>query len=186
MDQSPDDTAVHYLAKRIYTASKISTLLNAYAAAGLFLSLGGFGYIAYSRLNIQLDPQERIALVCGIGGAFFSILTFFLSLYRRNSLERERERYEQYNAMARFIEAWSVFEGASKKVAFGDEAEKHRSVRETLSVLRSEGKLTSSELFELEELLRIRNSLVHGSQGIAVNTIKDALERLIAVMTKII
>ncbi|MHA0330222.1 hypothetical protein [Sphingomonas melonis] len=183
-NQSSDST-LQYLAARLSSGSRVSRLLSLYAASGALMAVLGFGYLAYSRLKIELSAEDQVALIAGIGGTVFAVLSYALQSYRKNLMEAQAHQYEQYSLMAKFLDAWDAFERESKRAAFGEAADDTHSIRETLAVLRKDGKMMPSDIFEAEELLRVRNSLVHGSRMVGGEAVRDALERVISILSRI-
>lgn len=185
MDDFTEDSAANHLRKRVSLSLRVSAILRIYGVFGVLISVGAIGYLAYSRLNLRLTDSEQIALVLAIAGALIAVLSFAGLVLRRSALEREDRMQRQYAALSKFIEAWKSFEESSRRAAFGHGDDSPRSIRDTLSKLRSDGTFSPSDIFEIEELLRLRNALVHGSQHQSPELISEALERLIGFITKV-
>lgn len=186
MDQRPVQETTDLIARRVEVHRRVNTLLVFYAASGAILSVIGFGFLLYSSLDVRLSFEETAALVAAVMGATISILSYALMSFRRGAINRDYDLHSRHKTVGRFLEAWRKLEEVSRHAAYGESAlESPLSIREVIAALKRAGKLTVEDVFELEELLRLRNSLVHGSTVPPRTTIDDALNRVIDLLTKL-
>lgn len=185
-EEFTDSAALSYYQKRIRVGRKLSLILRAYFLMGLLLAVGGAGFVAYSKLKITLAPDEQAALAVAFMGVIMAIASYGYLSYRQAIYERDLQEFTQHRAVGRFIEAWVRFEEASKNVAFssGDEPER-TNLREILAQLRRQGKFTTADVIEAEDLLQLRNALVHGLRSYPAEDLDAALAKLLNLLTKV-
>lgn len=184
-EDTSESAAVGYYQRRIRMGERMGIVLKLYAYLGILSFLFGAGFLVYSKLKINLTYDEMLALGISFTGALISVLSYGMLSYRKALYERDVARFAEHQAVGRFIDAWARFEDAISTAAFGAYPSKRFNFREALSRLRSEGKLSVHDQIEADDLLQMRNSLVHGARRFPVSELEKALDQLVSLITRL-
>lgn len=185
-ENAPQFAAISYYQKRIRVGERLTFLLRVYGYIGIIAVIFGSGFLLYSKLKINLTTDETLALGIAFTGAFISVLSFGFLSYRKAIYDRDVARFAEHQTVGRFIDAWARFEEASSVAAFGGYSDEKRfNLRETLKRLKADGRLSVGDQIVADELLQIRNSLVHGTKRFPNEEIEKAIGHLVSLITKI-
>lgn len=184
MDDLHKERASAYLERRISLRLRMGDILRLYAALGVLISIFGIGYLVYSRLEVSLSQQDKLALLASLGGAMISIISASAAWYLKANSERSRLRYTQFRLATRFLETWGAFEEAAKRALAKDDTAEI-SVREILTQIRANPSVKSTDLVALDEALRVRNGLVHSPSSIDPEEVSEALNALLRLLATV-
>jgi hypothetical protein len=185
-DEPLDRTGIRYYQKRIRLGERMSLLLKAYAFAGIVAFLLGIGFLVYSKLRLSLSADETSALSISFVGILMTVISYGALSYRKAIYERDVALFAEHQSVGRFIDAWARFEEAITTAAFDPKVDETRvSIRETLRRLRSHGKLSTVDQITADELLQMRNSIVHGSRRFSTSELEKAIDQLVELITKV-
>lgn len=176
--EAQDKAAWQALKEREGTSWRLTLALRLYFVAGLILAIIGAGYLAFELLSVALRRSEILALTASVAGLLMAVLSWGLLAFRRESLHRRSERVQEYLLVARFIQAWAAFEEAARSRLNGDGMDS-RSMRSVLEALKRKGLIEPTDLIRIEELLQLRNAVVHTSVRLPREEIETAYQMLL-------
>lgn len=158
--EAQDRAAWQGLREREGTAWRLTLALKLYFVAGLVVAILGSGYLAFELLGGTLRKSELLALTASVAGLLMAVLSSALLAFRRELLQRRTEQVQEYLLLGRLIQAWAAFEEAARSHLDSKERD-IRSVRSVLDALKNKGLLEPTDLIRIEELLQLRNAIVH-------------------------
>lgn len=162
---------------------RLQLIFQLYVVFGALIGLLSIAYFFFLRLKVELNFEERTALLfAGVGFAISILSALFLFLRRqRNINELDRNRY--IGSASEFLLEWLRFEtiGREKLEATGKDFNR-MSVREIISTLLGSGALTAGDAAAIEEALRFRNFLVHSGKTLD----QEELSRMTQVLRNIV
>ncbi|HEY9091141.1 hypothetical protein [Parasphingorhabdus sp.] len=168
-------------------SSRLETVLRAYSYAGLLIFFGGILFFTFLRLDIDLSTSEGLALLSSLFGLLLAVLSTLLVYYRKQNLVSSTlVQHSDSFSEGNFIDAWQSFERASKNMAFNaDELDLNPSIRDTLEKLVKDNVISKNERWRLDEILNMRNSIVHRATKFDSNELQEGLDDLVKYISKV-
>lgn len=146
---------------------------------GLVLAIVGSGYLVYEIMRVSLQKSELLALTVSIAGLLMAVLSWAILVLRRELLQRRAERVHEYLLVGRFIQAWATFEETARLLVQRQEGDEHLSVRAILERLKREKVLKPTDLIRIDEILQLRNAMVHSGVVVPTKEIENAYQMLL-------
>lgn len=171
---------------RLRRRIKVELFLRMYAYVGATISIVAIGYLIYSSLGINLNSQEQFALALSLTGAALSIFSFAMISFRKSRTYSIASVVADSSAEERFLNAWQMFEAASFETAWGNEiVDTRHSLRETFAQLVEQQIFTEEDRARAESLLSLRNSIVHRTNSMSADDVREGLEDVVTMLTKV-
>lgn len=167
------------LRERRGSSWRLTLALRIYSIVGLLFAIIGGGYLAFEILSVSLRKSELLALTAAVAGLLMTVLSSALLVLRRELAQRQSQQVQEYLLIGRFIQAWAAFEESARLRLGGDERVSPRSVRSVLDLLRTKRVLEPIDLIQIEELLQLRNAIVHTGVHIPREQIERGYEALL-------
>lgn len=158
---------------------RLTLTLKIYFIFGLVTAIIGSGYLAFEFLSVSLRPKELLALTASVAGLLMAVFSWASLAIRRELLQRRTERVHEYLLLGRFIQAWAVFEETARSLIQGTEYDKPLAVRSILEALRREQLLQPTDFIRIEEILQLRNAIVHSGVTVPRQEIENAYQMLL-------
>jgi uncharacterized protein YutE (UPF0331/DUF86 family) len=158
---------------------RLTLALKFYSVAGLVLAIIGSGYLVFELLSVSLRKSELLALTASVAGLLMAVLSWALLGFRREMLQRRTDRVHEYLLVGRFIQAWAAFEESARSRLGEDEMGTSRSVRGVLEALKRKRLLEPTDFVRVEELLQLRNAIVHTGVNIPREEIENGYQILL-------
>lgn len=178
----------HKTSMMVKKTSLILRIMNFYAYLGALITVMAFGYLVFNTMQINLNSSERLALFFGIAGAFLSISSLALVKFRKVETLRRLEEFERIEIADRYLSTWSELERVILEASNDEKRSdvKLKSIRDAIKILRAENKINVIDTITFDELMQLRNSLVHNSNYISSNKIDESLKTMVSIITKLI
>lgn len=173
---------VRAINKSLWERGKISRrltiTLKLYVGIGLFIAIIGSGYLMFTELDIDLSPAGQFAVTAIVVGLTIALLAALLLLARHELVQLRMDTFNEYLLIGRFVQAWSAFEDAARSLVQIDSDENY-SLRRLLESLRTQKILEPVDLIRIEEILQLRNAVIHSGMKIPKNEIENAYQVLL-------
>jgi hypothetical protein len=135
-----------------------------YAVIGALVGIFSSAYYFVRKLQIDLSSEDRLILLVAGSGFAISIVSFAYLFLRRQTTRSRLTRARHVNSASDFLAQWLRFEEMGKRnLEAAGTVFNRASIRDIVAGLLGAGILKEPDLALVEEALRFRNTLVHGS-----------------------
>jgi hypothetical protein len=143
-------------------------------------------YFLLSVFHVTLSAEQRVALtIAGIGASVALISRWFVTILRER-LRYEDATHAKGDELINLISTWARFEELSKSaLGLEDSDVNRRSPRAIFYRLRDEGRLTESDIENLDQAIQIRNQVVHSTEPVPIEAVRHARHTLRELMRKL-
>jgi len=143
-------------------SSQLELLLHVYIAAGSLMTVGALIYFGFSFLKVDLTINQRMSLMTAGAGAFVTVLSLVMLVYRRKRDTLRAESFRVAELDYDLVTEWSKFESVGRRVLEEKGIKfNSRSPRSIVSTLESNSLIPKDLAREISMALDIRNKVVH-------------------------
>jgi uncharacterized protein YutE (UPF0331/DUF86 family) len=130
--------------------------------------------------------EQQIALtVAGTGLAVSLFSRWFVTVSRERTIYTAA-KLEDQRRLLELIQTWTDFEAISKEaLRLEDDDVNRRSPKAIIQRLRKEGRLSDSDVSNLERAIQVRNAVVHSKASVPPEMVRDAMQKLSDIMEKL-
>jgi hypothetical protein len=158
---------------------RLTLTLKVYFVIGLVVTIIGSGYLVFELLSVSLRSNELLALTASVAGLLMAVFSWASLTLRRELLQRRTDQVHEYLLLGRFVQAWAAFEETARSLVQAKEGDNALSVRAILDGLRRERLLQPTDFIRIEEILQLRNAIVHSGVTVPRQEIENAYQMLL-------
>lgn len=165
----------------LQSKSNVERILTIYLWTGLIIAGAGFSFFFFKDILYSASLEERIPLIFGVSGLFFSAIAFIVLRLKRGRLLALRTqtlvRSESSDYIGLYISKWRDLEIGLRDLAALHLGES--SAKEPISVLLD--KLSNKAILSIDDrtrvrkLLDLRNQILHKDSQVDQNTLLTAI-----------